>query len=793
MILAAVGAGALALVALAVVLFLVLRPGEQPSPEVAAAQAKDTGSTQAGSKETGKEQKAGTNPEPKQTQPEPKLPPPEPLPAEIGQAIVQKVKHSTAYLHVTLHNGGEAEGSGFFVGEPGILMTNAHVLGMLQADGRRPSAVEVVVNKGEPDEVRFAGKVLGVDRGTDLAVLRVEGDAAKLPAPLPVGTAAAVFETQKIYIFGFPLGAELGKSITVNPSWISSLRRGDDGVLNQLQVRGGMNPGNSGGPVTDTRGTLVGVSVAGIRGTEINFAIPADFVTAVLHGRVEESVIGEPYLDKGQPKLPVRLSCLDPLKRIKEIKVEVWAGNPGKPRSGGSAAPRPVDGDGTHQGYAVRYEGGEATADVPVPPLTAGKVYWLQPVLTGAGPAHWGQAVSFQPSSPAALERRAAMLQLKYPQQGQKVERTLKLKVNAQLTSATGKSSRTLAEKLEADLLEEVSGHPLGAGLRLPFGDCQFAAEVNGRPVPRSPKATAWVKQLPPRFVANLAGALKERADPNFRALGPGLADDVQDMYQQVCNGFEATCLQAPGRELDPLQTWTTRQPMLISAGVEKEIADMNLTCTLQGVRSHGGRSEAYFTLAGEVKGRGKRLEATGGKVSGHGLFDLDQGFLSHVKLKISSEVDLTADLRLALTTDIDLTRTAGNVLGIKGPAPRPGPGPVARGKVLINANGALTLADAMDRQRPGRRARLHLLPLTAGKRYVIEMNQAPGSKLDPYLRLEDARGAVLAEDDDGGGFPNARIVFTAPRTEVYRLVLTTFNPNETGAFVLTVSEAAGP
>src|SRR5262249_24009624 len=69
--------------------------------------------------------------------------------------------------------------------------------------------------------------------------------------------------------------------ITVTTSSVSSLRR-EGGILKQVQVNGGMQPGNSGGPVTDTRGKVVGVSVAGITGTTINFAIPSDFNSTVV-------------------------------------------------------------------------------------------------------------------------------------------------------------------------------------------------------------------------------------------------------------------------------------------------------------------------------------------------------------------------------------------------------------------------------------------------------------------------------------------------------------------------------
>jgi S1-C subfamily serine protease len=200
-----------------------------------------------------------------------------PVPKEIAIDVLKKVKQSTAYLRVTMPGGEVAQGSGFFAIDRDLVITNAHVVGMLKS-GRPPSRVEVVIHSGEEGEAKLPGMLLGVDRQNDLAVLRVQADLSRLPPPLPVASATELVETQKVYIFGFPFGAQLGKNITVSESSISSLRRGDNGVLKEVQVNGGMNPGNSGGPVTDARGAVIGVSVAGIRGTQINFAIPADYI-----------------------------------------------------------------------------------------------------------------------------------------------------------------------------------------------------------------------------------------------------------------------------------------------------------------------------------------------------------------------------------------------------------------------------------------------------------------------------------------------------------------------------------
>jgi hypothetical protein len=105
------------------------------------------------------------------------------------------------------------------------------------------------------------------------------------------------------------------------------------------------------------------------------------------------------------------------------------------------------------------------------------------------------------------------------------------------------------------------------------------------------------------------------------------------------------------------------------------------------------------------------------------------------------------------------------------------------QGKQVLRADGVLQFNDPPDavRRVPHK---VHVFPMTAGRTYDINLT----SQWDNYLRLEDARSVQLAQDDDGGGFPNARIVFTAPRTEPHRIIVTSFG-GETGPYTLTVHE----
>jgi hypothetical protein len=79
--------------------------------------------------------------------------------SEVAEALSAKdrerVKKATTYLKVHMPGGGISTGSGFFAVEPGVVLTNAHVLGMLKADSPLPQRVQVVCDSGEPTERTF--------------------------------------------------------------------------------------------------------------------------------------------------------------------------------------------------------------------------------------------------------------------------------------------------------------------------------------------------------------------------------------------------------------------------------------------------------------------------------------------------------------------------------------------------------------------------------------------------------------------------------------------------------------
>jgi S1-C subfamily serine protease len=208
--------------------------------------------------------------------------------ADIDAQTLKRIKRATVFVSLGQQRGA-GSGSGFLVhrdGQRGLVVTNAHVAAKAVAGGLR-----VVFNSGTRKADSIPATVLGLSRVRDLAVLEIQ--APDLPEPLQISANAQVHETQTVHIVGFPFGKGFATNretpvVTISRGTVSSQRMDVNDQTRLMQIDGDLNPGNSGGPIMDDSGQVVGVAVATIRQTNIGFAIPLAPLLEMLAGTLTD-------------------------------------------------------------------------------------------------------------------------------------------------------------------------------------------------------------------------------------------------------------------------------------------------------------------------------------------------------------------------------------------------------------------------------------------------------------------------------------------------------------------------
>ncbi len=183
----------------------------------------------------------------------------------------------------------QGQGSGFILDKQGHILTNNHVIDNAQK-------VEVTLS----DKHKYKATVVGVDKGHDLALLQINNAPDLQPATL--AESANLTVGQRVYAIGNPFGL----SGTMTRGIISAIRSirgpGNSPIEDAIQTDAAVNPGNSGGPLLNSRGEVIGVTTliannGADQSSGIGFAIPVNTAKAVIADFAKYGRIRRPSLD----------------------------------------------------------------------------------------------------------------------------------------------------------------------------------------------------------------------------------------------------------------------------------------------------------------------------------------------------------------------------------------------------------------------------------------------------------------------------------------------------------------
>ncbi len=242
----------------------------------------------------------------------------------LAERVMPMVVNITPIREITSPQGfkrrgsyAQGSGSGVIIREDGIIVTNNHVV------GEDTTEAEIRLS----DKSRAIARIIGRDKETDIALLKIETD-----RPLPAaafGDSMALKVGQWVLAVGNPMG--LDRTVTLGViSGIGRERLNLSKYENFIQTDAAINPGNSGGPLFNLRGEVIGINTAIIHMAQgIGFSIPADMVSRVVDQLVSRGRVVRGWLGVGIQGLTKELSRQFGIKEGQGVLInEVYEGDP---------------------------------------------------------------------------------------------------------------------------------------------------------------------------------------------------------------------------------------------------------------------------------------------------------------------------------------------------------------------------------------------------------------------------------------------------------------------------------
>ncbi len=246
----------------------------------------------------------------------------DPFSSIIIEAI-DSIKNAVVRIDIVQEKSGKqliaGTGSGFVFSSDGYLFTNAHVIG-------NPGMIRVTLLDGS----EYPAEVVGKDEDTDIAILKIYGNGYSVAS---LGDSSQLRIGQFLIAIGNPLGYQHSVSTGVLSGVGRTLRTKTGRTIeNVLQTDAALNPGNSGGPLIDTEGKVVGINTAIIgRAQGLSFAIDINTAKEVAKQLLRDGKVTKAYLGILIQEIEIHPRIINYLKRSTQKGVLITQAEAAKP------------------------------------------------------------------------------------------------------------------------------------------------------------------------------------------------------------------------------------------------------------------------------------------------------------------------------------------------------------------------------------------------------------------------------------------------------------------------------
>jgi S1-C subfamily serine protease len=222
----------------------------------------------------------------------------------------------------------EALGSGFVVSAEGYVLTNAHVV---SSNGQKAGSVTVVFKGTGSATTRVKATIVGIDATSDVALLKVDPSQAPKLVVLPLGDSSTVQAGEPVVAIGNPLGYDFSVTSGIVSATNRNLQSPNGSVIpDGIQTDAAINEGNSGGPLIDSSGKVIGINeqIASQSGGNqgLGFAVPIDTAARAMAQLKTSGAVSYAYLGVSGQTLNADVSKALGVKASQGVLVAAVAG-----------------------------------------------------------------------------------------------------------------------------------------------------------------------------------------------------------------------------------------------------------------------------------------------------------------------------------------------------------------------------------------------------------------------------------------------------------------------------------